>query len=65
MPRHTKKERQKKRSVPTPKKPQKRKPIPKRKRAAVGAKISKLKGEGKPLDQAVAIALDMARRGEI
>jgi len=32
---------------------------------AVGAKIAKLIKEGKPQDQAVAIALDMKRRGEI
>ena len=33
--------------------------------AAVGAKIAKLIKEGKPQDQAVAIALDMKRRGEL
>jgi hypothetical protein len=32
---------------------------------AVGAKIAKLIKEGKPQDQAVAIALDMKRRGEL
>ena len=32
---------------------------------AVGKKISKLKDEGKPQDQAVAIALDMERRGDL
>jgi len=32
---------------------------------AVGAKIDKLIKEGKPQDQAVAIALDMKRRGEL
>ena len=31
----------------------------------VGNKISKLRGEGYPQDQAIAIALDMKRRGEI
>jgi hypothetical protein len=31
----------------------------------VGAKIAKLIKEGKPQDQAVAIALDMKRRGEL
>ena len=47
------------------KKSKNRKKVPKSKRAAVSRKISKLKHEGKPLDQAVAIALDMARRGDI
>ena len=32
---------------------------------AVGAKIATLIKEGKPQDQAVAIALDMKRRGEL
>ena len=32
---------------------------------AIGAKIAKLIKEGKPQDQAVAIALDMKRRGEL
>ena len=33
--------------------------------AAIGAKIAQLIKEGKPQDQAVAIALDMKRRGEL
>lgn len=32
---------------------------------AVGRKISKLRSEGKPQSQAVAIALDMERRGDL
>jgi len=36
--------------------------IPKSKRSFVSRKIRKLRGEGKPQDQAVAITLDMACR---
>ena len=43
----------------------KRKPVPKAKRSKVSLKIRKLRKEGKTLDQAVAIAINMARRGDI
>ena len=39
--------------------PGKRK-VPKKNRKAVGRKVSKLRGEGKKLDQAIAIAINMA-----
>ena len=37
----------------------------KKKKDAVSKKISKLRDEGKPQDQAVAIALDMEERGKL
>ena len=37
----------------------------KNKKDAVSKKISKLRDEGKPQDQAVAIALDMEERGKL
>lgn len=36
-----------------------------KKKSVVSKKISKLRAEGKPQDQAVAIALNMKRRGDL